>query len=105
MNFAQHYKILGNGSAVTPDMKPGMFVFDNDQIDILGFIYSVEEYSLEVVMFEPTATNDNTNVLVIAPSLPVEEVFAKLRSAISKNPKAAPIWQQYFGADFSAWIE
>lgn len=105
MSLAQYYKVIGNGRGVTPDMEPGMFTFANDGTSVLGFIYKVEDYSLELVMFEPSPANQSTNLIVLAPYLSTAEVANKLSEALASNPKMAMIWDKYFNEDPSSWEE
>lgn len=95
--IAQHYKVIGNGSAVTPDMEPGMFVYSSDNTSVIGFIYDVSDYTADIVMFEPLETTDTTRVIVIAEVLSINDMFNKLRQALKKNPRMMPIWSEHFG--------
>lgn len=94
--IAQHYKIIGNGSAITPDMKPGMFVYSSDGNEIIGFLYNVMEYTVDVILFEPTVTTESTKVVAISATVSLDDMLNMLRSALKANPRMMPMWTEHF---------
>lgn len=89
--LVQSFKVVGwNPDHVTP--KPAQPVYEGD--DIIGFVYAVQESSLDVVLFEQTEFNqqERPNMIVTSPQMTTEEMQELMNEALKNNPQMIEFW-------------
>ena len=86
--IGQYYEIAGKHSDLA---KPGQLVFDsNGDDEVIGFIYSVNESSSEIVLFEPRELPEETLRCMDMPA----HYSNMLMDALKNSPELVKMWKE-----------
>ena len=93
--LTQYYKILGS-NVIDQKVKAGQFVISSneDERNILGFVYKVSDASIDIVLWEVTEVGDNPNIISIKPNLTPQDIEKYVTEMLTNNLNMIEIWQR-----------